>query len=39
VLGVEYHESEERAARVDALSDELAQLTHLEHIIFFAKRE
>jgi hypothetical protein len=39
VLGVEYHESEKRAARVDALSDELAQLTHLEHIIFFAKRE
>jgi hypothetical protein len=39
VLGVDYHESDERTARVEALSDELAQLTHLEHIIFFAKRE
>jgi hypothetical protein len=37
--GVSYHESEERVTRVDALSEELAQLTKLEHIIFFAKRE
>lgn len=37
--GVTYHNSKEREARVELLSDELALLTLLEHHIFFARKE